>query len=33
MIGDSGNIVDFIIEDSIILELKSKPFTLAEDYG
>ena len=32
IVGDSGNIVDFIIEDSIILELKAKPFLLHADY-
>ncbi len=32
MIGDSGNIADFIIEGVIILELKAKPFLLQTDY-
>ncbi|PIR96272.1 MAG: GxxExxY protein [Candidatus Doudnabacteria bacterium CG10_big_fil_rev_8_21_14_0_10_42_18] len=31
-VGDSGNIVDFIVEDSIILELKAKPFLSSLDY-
>lgn len=31
-IGDSGNVVDFIIEDALILELKAKPFLLRADY-
>ncbi len=31
-IGDSGNILDFLIDDLIIIELKSKPFLLREDY-
>lgn len=31
-IGDSGNTIDFIIEDVIILELKAKPFLLNADY-
>ena len=31
-IGDSGNIVDYIIEDSVIVELKAKPFLLHIDY-
>ncbi|HYV33970.1 MAG TPA: GxxExxY protein [Candidatus Limnocylindria bacterium] len=31
-IGDSGNIVDFIIEDKIILELKAKPFLIKEHF-
>lgn len=32
-IGDTGNIVDFIIEDKIILEFKAKPFLMADDYN
>ncbi len=32
IIGDSGNIADFIIENVIILELKAKPFLLRSDY-
>ena len=31
-INDSGNIVDFLIDDKIILELKAKPIVLKEDY-
>ena len=31
-IGDSGNIVDFIIEDKILLEIKAKRIITKEDY-
>ncbi len=31
-IGNSGNIADFLIENKIIIELKSKPGILREDY-
>ena len=31
-IGDSGNIVDFIIEGKIILELKTVPFLISEHF-
>lgn len=31
-IGDSGNIVDFLINDKIILELKAKPIITRDDY-
>ena len=31
-ISDSGNIIDFIIENKIVLELKAKPFILKDDY-
>ena len=31
-VGNSGNILDFIIEDKIILELKTKPFVTKEHY-
>lgn len=31
-INDSGNIVDFLIDNKIILELKAKPLILKEDY-
>ncbi|MBI5530840.1 MAG: GxxExxY protein [Candidatus Doudnabacteria bacterium] len=31
-IGDSGNIVDFIVENKIIIELKAKRILLKEDY-
>jgi GxxExxY protein len=31
-IGNSGNTVDFIVDDKIIIELKAKPLTLKEDY-
>lgn len=32
IIGDTGNIVDFLVEERILLELKSKPFVTKEDY-
>jgi GxxExxY protein len=32
IVADSGNVVDFLIEDSLILELKAKPFLLKADY-
>ncbi len=32
VISDSGNIIDFLIEDKIILEIKAKPFLLKIDY-
>ena len=32
-IGDSGNIVDFLIDDKIILELKAKPYLVDSDYS
>lgn len=32
VVGDSGNILDFLIEDKVIIEFKSKPFLLKEDY-
>lgn len=31
-IGDSGNIVDFIVEGKVILELKTRPFLIQEHY-
>ena len=31
-IGDSGNILDFIVEGKIVLELKAKPFLINEHY-
>jgi len=31
-IGDSGNIIDFIIEDLVVLELKTVPFLISEHY-
>ncbi len=31
-IGDSGNIIDFIIEEKVILELKARPFLIREHY-
>ena len=31
-IAESGNILDFIVDSKIILELKAKPFVLKEDY-
>lgn len=31
-VGDTGNILDFVIDDKVILELKAKPFLLREDY-
>lgn len=33
IIGDSGNIADFIIEDKIIIELKTVPFLMIEHYN
>ncbi|MFA6526691.1 MAG: GxxExxY protein [Candidatus Buchananbacteria bacterium] len=32
IIGDSGNILDFLIEDKIILEIKAKRIIAREDY-
>ena len=32
IIGDSGNVVDFIIDDKIVLELKAKRIITREDY-
>ncbi|MEK7653094.1 MAG: GxxExxY protein [Patescibacteria group bacterium] len=32
IVGSSGNIVDFIIDDKIILELKAKPIITKDDY-
>lgn len=32
-IGNSGNIVDFVIEDKIVLEYKTKPFLIKDDYA
>ncbi len=32
IVADSGNVIDFLIEDSLILELKAKPFLLKVDY-
>ena len=31
-IGDSGNIVDFCVDDKLLLEIKAKPFLLKSDY-
>jgi GxxExxY protein len=31
-VSDTGNIFDFLVEDKIILEIKSKPFLLKADY-
>ncbi len=31
-IGDSGNIIDFIVDGKIILELKTRPFLIREHY-
>jgi GxxExxY protein len=31
-LADTGNIFDFLVEDKIILEIKSKPFLLKTDY-
>lgn len=31
-VGNSGNIIDFVIEDKIVLELKAKRILLKEDY-
>ncbi len=33
VIGDSGNVADFIIEDKIILELKTVPFLIKEHFN
>lgn len=32
IIGDSGNILDFLVDDKIILELKAKPLLIREHY-
>jgi hypothetical protein len=32
IVADSGNVVDFLTKDSLILELKAKPFLLKADY-
>ncbi|MBI5530822.1 MAG: GxxExxY protein [Candidatus Doudnabacteria bacterium] len=32
IVGDSGNIFDFLISESVLVELKSKPFLLNTDY-
>lgn len=32
-IGDTGNIVDFLIEEKILLELKAKPFLSKSDFA
>lgn len=32
-IGDSGNILDFVVEDKIVLEFKTVPFLLDEHYS
>ncbi|MBI5530854.1 MAG: GxxExxY protein [Candidatus Doudnabacteria bacterium] len=32
-VGDTGNIVDFIIDDKVVLEFKAKPFLMADDYN
>lgn len=31
-VGESGNILDFLIENTVLLELKCKPFLLNTDY-
>jgi GxxExxY protein len=31
-VSDTGNIIDFLVEDKIVLEIKSKPFLLKVDY-
>lgn len=31
-IADTGNVTDFIIQDKVVIELKSKPFLLKTDY-
>lgn len=31
-VGDTGNIIDFLVDDKIIIELKAKRFVLREDY-
>jgi len=32
LVGDSGNIFDFLVDDSVVVELKCKPFLLNSDY-
>lgn len=32
IIGNTGNVADFLIEDNILVELKAKPFITKEDY-
>jgi GxxExxY protein len=32
-IGDSGNIIDFSIDDKIVIEFKAKPFLTVEDFN
>jgi GxxExxY protein len=32
IVSDSGNIIDFLIEDKVLLEIKAKPFLLKIDY-
>jgi GxxExxY protein len=32
IVADSGNIIDFLIEDKVLLEIKAKPFLLKIDY-
>ena len=32
-IGDSGNILDFIMDNKLVLEFKAKPFLTREDYA
>ena len=32
VVGESGNICDFLVEGKVLLELKSKPFLLNSDY-
>lgn len=31
-VGNTGNIVDFIVENKLVLELKAKPFLTKDDY-
>ena len=32
LVKDKGNIIDFVVEDKIIIEVKAKPIILTEDY-
>lgn len=31
-VGDSGNRLDFLVDDKVVIEIKAKPFVLKEDY-
>ena len=32
IVGDTGNRLDFLVEEKIVLEMKAKPFVIKEDY-